>query len=160
MGEKMLDEPGLTPCVPNSAMDFNGIKRAIAVLKAEKAETKGFTEDSEDNKAALKAKLASGVNLHAINTNYPSAYLVFTSEQREIMRHHKPKCSITKQATLTGAIWKLLSFEKRKLYEAVAEKCRKNPESHLSFKTFAGIQEYKRMLGFPFLPPSTLEPIE
>ena len=39
-------------------------------------------------------------------------------------------------------------------------RARENPVRGINFKTFEGIQQYKRIIGFPYLELAALEPIE
>ena len=42
----------------------------------------------------------------------------------------------------------------------VAEEINENPDRSICYKTFHGIQEYKKKLGFPYMTPMALERID
>ena len=48
-------------------------------------------------------------------------------------------------------MWNCLKGKQKLVYDLVAEKCRKDPIPGLRFKTFEGLQEYKKIMGFPYM---------
>ena len=61
---------------------------------------------------------------------------------------------------LCGEQWRSLSGKQKLVYDQVAEKCRNEPLPAVCYKTFEGIQEYKKALGFPFMKPRSLLPVD
>ena len=57
-------------------------------------------------------------------------------------------------------MWKNLKGKQKLVYDQISERCRVSPIPYLTYRTFEGVQEYKKMLGFPYMDQSYLEPIE
>ena len=91
---------------------------------------------------------------------YPSSYFIFFAEQSLMMLHQKPRARQVHIATLSSMQWNILTGKQKIVYEAVAKRVREQPVRGINFKTFEGIQKYKRIIGFPCLELEALEPVE
>ena len=102
----------------------------------------------KDTVVALMKKTAK-IN----SASYPSTYLIFMTEQRLIMKSQNRNMNGKFGIKLTGEMWRNLSGKQKLVYDMVSDKCRSAPIQGIDFDTFEGIQQYKKMLGYPYYPP-------
>ena len=107
------------------------------------------------------------------NSRFPTSFFILVTEQKEILNYQNPTHNMMQACRLRGSgftgagltrlvgyIWRSLSGHQRLVYDAVAEKAREDPYLDVCFRSFDGIQEYKRRLGFPALSDDALELVE
>ena len=78
-------------------------------------------------------------NYGRVRSNFPTSFVIFCMEQREMMKQQRPKGNIANSAKLAGCQWRYITGKHKLVYDEIAHRCRTDPIPNLSFKTFHGI---------------------
>ena len=68
-----------------------------------------------------------------------TSFMVFSTEQMEILKSQNPTFRLANASRLLGHIWRNMSGHQKLVYDAVAEKIRDDPFTGVNHKTFSGM---------------------
>lgn len=86
--------------------------------------------------------------------------MLFWHEQRQLLKPHMLKLDVKIITKFVSLVWKNLSCKSKLVYDLVSERCRNDPVEGICYRNFHGIQEYKRLMGFPTLPDNAVIPVK
>ena len=130
--------------LPSKPIDYAGIKSALNLVKKRQSLVVPLPTLIEAKPAATtKDTKTAGIDCQKKrmigSTGIPTGWHIVLWEQKAILHFQRLAHHTTNFARCCGFVWRSLSGHQKLVYDAVAERARKDPFTDISFRTFEGI---------------------